>query len=652
MINQQKLSVDFSNLESKIILLEAKPGHSRQQILTDLLQKAKLSGSRAWLLNCNHDEHGIWAGVSNLFNEIISLVQINNPGFLIKYDYELIHVLPALRKSISTRNPCLTDTAVGEEKVRNYPADRAYRIVNGLIDLFLEYYQDDANTPLIIICDEFDSAGFFVNRFFFDLMRRSADKLNLTLLLVGNHGSVHSFGNQLDFIHFEYIQLHLLGDIDKVKCLDKIAESAQKLECSIGKNRLETEINLPQLIHYWSNSDQPEKAVFYQFLACSIYTHQGFYEEGLVYGEAVLKQVKYLEPTYLWILYSRLYFCYASLGKPFESFEIMKLAIDKFEDAETLSQICYFMSMLHARVLPEKDLELAEKYLEQSNEYILLINLPDHEKYFRVAFNQNGLALIRHRQGKPQEAIEICKSCVEQLNNHLDPTKHHLHRSVLLFNIAQVYMNYDEPGSPEKAIAYLSEAMEMDPNYSEYYNDRGNIYLKLDRLPEALQDYQKAIDLSPPYWEVWSNVGQCHLRMNQLDKAIEALDRALDLHPNEFSVWVARAELFERLGMFQKALPDYDMAISLKSDDSFVWANRATLHYEMGNFAASLQDLNQAINISSDNADLYQNRAVALMSLGHTSEAIMDLQTYLSLKPDAIDQADVSKQVAALQKNI
>jgi tetratricopeptide (TPR) repeat protein len=654
MTNLQQLPMEFSTLGNQVILLEAEPGQSRQRILNQWIEAAKHSDVKTCLLNCSHDKWGVWAGVVQLFSDLIPHIQVKISDLLIKHDYELIHVLPALRENISVRNPCLTDIAVPAEKVRNYPADRAYRIIHGLIDLFFEFHAVNHDTSLVIVCDEFDSAGFFSHRFFTELMRRCTQQFNIVLLIVEAPRSANSRENLFGSLTVQRIKFDLPSNPHKLNSPEMMTKLALELEQFIGKDKLKTEIHLPELIYNWSLSSQPERALIYKLLACSTYSHQGFYEEALVYGEAVLEQIEYLQAERQkdsWDLYFKLYFCYAALDKPFKALQMIEAVIEKFQNPEILSQAYYFMAMLHARLLPHLDLEQADIYLQKSTHYVLQSNMNEHRKYFLMAFNQNGLALIRHRQGKAEEAIKLCELCLEQLNVHLNPTEHRLHRSVLFFNIAQVYMHYDENGAPEKAIAYLTEAMEMDPNYSEYYNDRGNLYLKLNRLEEALQDYQKAIELSPPYWEVWSNIGQCHLRMNQLDEAIKAYSRALDLNPNQFAVWVARAEIFERLGMFHKALPDYNAALKLKSDDPLLWANRASLHYEMENYDASLQDLDRAITLDPGNADLYQNRAIALTCLGCINEAVQDLKTYLNLNPSASDHLDIEQRILALQES-
>src|SRR5262249_47600714 len=157
----------------------------------------------------------------------------------------------------------------------------------------------------------------------------------------------------------------------------------------------------------------------------------------------------------------------------------------------------------------------------------------------------NGLAMIRHFQGRYQEAIELCREGFRELEQHLHEDRHRLHRSVLLYNMAQVYTAV---GAYDDALRHYAMTMDMDPNYSEYYNDRGNVYLKLGRLAEAEADYLKAIELSPPYHEVYTNLGQCYRRMGRLDDAVRAYSAALDLSPHLALALAGRGQCHDELG--------------------------------------------------------------------------------------------------------
>lgn len=638
---------------SQVILLEAEPGQSRCDHLQQWLNQAQRSGSTTWLLSCDRDRGGPWAGLNDLLSNLVPQMQVQAPDLLANHDYELVHILPALRRTISVRYLNLTDKASEDELGRYYPAVRAFRIAYGLIDLLTAWHQRSNSSPWVIACDHYDRAGTLVRRFFVELMRRAGEQLNLTLLLATDVGASETVAGEFNpKYQGQCIRLNLPILETTSVCKQEMTRLAQELEIQVGNDLIELEIHLPQLIRYWLHSDQPQKALKYQVRACSIYTRRGFYEDGIVYGEAALAQLERHCPEdkqQRWTLYSKLYGCYASLGRPMQALQVMEAAIMKIDAPEHLFHYCYMMAMLYARFLPDLDLVKAEAYLECGLEELTRADLPEHTKLFQTSFNRNGLAMIRHRQGRFHEAVELCRSHYERLNTHLEPDQYRLHRSTLLYNIARVYgviSSYDE------AIAYFTAAIAMDPNYSEYYNDRGNLYFKSNRLDNALNDYLKAIELSPPYSEVWANLGQCYRLMGRMAEAIDAYSTSLDLDLEQVSVLVARAQAFEMLEKPHAALADYSAALTLNPNQPLILANRAILHYDAERYREALADLDRAIALAPDTPDLYQNRAVAFTVLGRLEEAARDLQTYLQLSPHTEDRFEVESQLLALQANL
>jgi len=361
--------------------------------------------------------------------------------------------------------------------------------------------------------------------------------------------------------------------------------------------------------------------------------------------EGGLDRLRDEHPNLYFPAVNALYFCYVPLGRADAALGLMERAVTVVDDRAALPRLYYLLSMLHARFLSTIDLDRADGYLEAGLSLLEQADMPEGERHFLTVFLMNGLALVRLRQRRVDEALALCREGVERLDQHLDPEHHSLHRSVLLFNIAQVHAQI---GPYEDAVDYFTRAMEMDPNYSEYYNDRGSVLLKMDRLEEAERDYLRAIELSPPYPEVCTNLGQCYRAMDRMADARQAYSRALDLDPTSTLALVGRAEAAAGLGQAEAALADYDRALELEPAQPAVLASRAIVHYEAGRLDRALSDLDAAVALAPDLADLYQNRAVALRALGWAPEAARDLQAYLRLSPDAEDRAEVEAGLASL----
>ncbi len=616
MNTEQNISPDLLQSIGKIIVLEASDGAARQDAIKIWLQSAKINGANTWLLRTDRNRDGLWAGLQDLLSDLLPQIQAQAPDLIIQHNYELTRILPALRHTIPIRYPTLTDLADQSEQIRNYPADRAFRIIHGIIDLLIDWFNLSASSHWIIAWDAYDQSGALVRLFVRELVRRTEHKLKLTVLLaIDSIAHVDTIGKFDSQYLGEYVQLNLPTDLSIDNCPIKMNKLAQKLALEIEHDEIAKEIQLPRLITYLLASSQPELAFKYRVKLAALYAKKGYYEDALAIAQAALTQPEanlITEDRQRWQLQAILYMCYISLDKPLQAQAIVATAIAETKQADLLFRNCFMMAMLQVRELPSRDLIAGEAYLDRGLVELELANLLIEEKTFHQTANRNGLALIRVRQGQQQEAIEICQWCLERMDAVYSNEEHRLYRSVLLFNIAQVYNSLE---NFDQALYYLNLAIKLDPNYSEYWNMRGNWYFKNDDLAQALVNYLQAIELSAPYSEVWANIGHCYRHLGKISPAVLAYTRSLDLEPRQFPIFVARAQAFETMGNFDAALADYHTALTIDPQQPLVLANRAVLFYDLGNFSAAIEDLDRAIALTPDNMDLHQNRAIVLAAV-------------------------------------
>lgn len=633
----------------EILQVSGRRGAARRRTLVSWLEQSEGEARRKWHVDCDMDRGGPWAGVYELFAAILPELQSTAPDLVLSHDYELLSVLPELRRSLSPRFATLTDLAPPSERVRLYPADRALRLVHGLIDLLAEWKAREPGGLWILVCDDFDRAGEMARRFFLELARRRGRQLELVLCTVEDpvaRASSAPFQVRLECAA-DPAAPPAPGD------LEAAAREAGSLEEAVRREEADLETSVPHLIRLWRRSGRSDRRLEWQYEALSLATQRGFYVDALRYGEDLVPCLAELcgdDERKRWRVVGKVGACYCAAGRPEEALALTRTeALTKLREPKLLAQTYYTLAMLHARFLPEKDFLQAEEDLERGLAELLRAELPDDEREFEIVFNRNGLAFVRHRQGAHAEAIELCRSGLERLETHLSAMRHRLHRSVLRYNIAQVYA---ATGQLEEALRQYTQAMEMDVNYSEYYNERGNVLFRLGRIAEAIQDYEQARRLSPPYSEVLTNLGQCFRARHEFAAAIHFFDAALDLDPNQPWVHVMRAECKEAEGSLTEALAGYDAALVLDERQPLVLGNRACLHYQLGRFNESLEDLNRAIALAPGTAELYQNRAAAFVSLRHPDAAARDLESYLSLRPECADREAVLAEVAALSTRI
>jgi tetratricopeptide (TPR) repeat protein len=638
--------------QGRLLALETPRGPERRALLESWARELRAQGAtRTWVLPCDVGQEGLWAGPSAWLADLLPQLRSQAPDLTERHDREIVTILPEARLALQTRKLSLTDVAAPTESVRNYAVDRAYRLGQGMVELLDAWHQRTGGGSWGVLCDDFDRVGALAARFFRELVRRRGHALGLRLVLAVEPGAGAALIERFPGVPGTVLALPLATRPAPSSAPEELSRQAEELEQRVGQDPLEIEIHLPQLIRLWSASSTPQRALRWHAMALGLYNHHGFYEDALAHAPAVqanLDLIASQDPFFTrWNLVGSLFGCHVAVGDVQSAYRIVKEeGLDKIDDPGDVARISYVMAMLHARFLPKKDLALAETYLTSGLEQLQRAVMEPRDRHFLRVFLLNGLAFIRHRQGRPAEAVALCEDGFAQLQQNLESDQHRLHRSVLLYNMAQVHAAV---GEHERALEAFAGAMQMDPNYSEYHNERGCVFLALGRFEEALRDFHEAIRLSAPYAEVWTNLGQCLRDMGRADEAVAAYSHALDIEPGVQLALLGRAQCLDALGRRDEALADYDASLAADPHQPLTLANRAALHYERGDIEASLADLDAAIALAPEEAQLHCNRAMALADLRRPEDAARDLATYLRLSPEAEDRQEVEARIGMLR---
>lgn len=101
-------------------------------------------------------------------------------------------------------------------------------------------------------------------------------------------------------------------------------------------------------------------------------------------------------------------------------------------------------------------------------------------------------------------------------------------RKPITLNTATDYLTQGdweyEKGDCDDAITSYSEAIEMNPEYAEAYNNRAYTYMRMRDYPKALTDLDKAIDIRPRYIHARMNRGDIYNYYFAIDKEKAVID--------------------------------------------------------------------------------------------------------------------------------
>jgi Tfp pilus assembly protein PilF len=572
---------------------------------------------------------GTWTGIDALVDRAyLGLRAARGTEILYRTNDALHLVLHTRRGQLALRNATLTDTSSGGERTRNFPLDRAYRIVHSLVELVIAWQAEVSPTERwTVLVRGFDDAQHLSRRFFEELARR-ATCIDVVVEWRDDMRPAPPGVPAPDWIA-ALVRTPLATEIVS-------ATERDRLDVLVSGSGFDAfEAHYPALLAYHRHHGDGEAAARIAVRALSICNHYGFYHEAGSFVDTVLPWFDTIvgdDQEMRWNLVGNIFQGLALIGRQDMAQEIVEtLAGMHLTRADLLAKYHYVMAMIHLRYAHRQDIAEAERHLTLSGDMVRaarsLID-PDDYHFFKV-FSDNGLAFLRVRQGRREEALRLCADGFALLTAELGENRHQLHRSVLLYNAAQVFVMLDRL---DEARSFYAQAAAMDPNYSEYHNELGNILQRQECYDEALAAYDRAIACSAPYPQVHFNKAVCHLHCGQAGAAKAALDYSLELDPAQPEALLLRAEVLEGLGCDDEALADMDAAVVLDAGSVAARVNRAVAFFRRHDLAAALSDMDAVIALDCDDPDHYENRAAIHRAMGQDDRYRRDLMTAVELR--------------------
>lgn len=138
----------------------------------------------------------------------------------------------------------------------------------------------------------------------------------------------------------------------------------------------------------------------------------------------------------------------------------------------------------------------------------------------------------------------------------------------------QLGVEYDQAKLPDRAVAYFSEEVALDP-----MDSRGWDYLALNleslgQVDRAEDAYKKGLAANRPgaHFDAFLpyNYGRFLMKRNDLSSGKEQLDRAVKLTPQVRAPWYERARLNLRMGKYREARYDAENAINIRETQGVI----------------------------------------------------------------------------------
>ena len=328
--------------------------------------------------------------------------------------------------------------------------------------------------------------------------------------------------------------------------------------------------------------------------------------------------------------------------------EIWKRMLEKRgDDAVTVSRLA---DLLRSAELPEQAIE----------QYKAAITLKEDEPQYREYLGE-----YLHQLGRKEEALETW----EGLAAGDRMTRENLVR------LSEVLSTFRYP---EKALATMAEACEMDPGfgelarYAELLREDEQYDLALEKLAEAepmaedrelrelliterIKNYQASGKLKEKVEELeaavagdakedastWRLLALFREANRQFQPACEAIEKATELEPTDVVIWETSAALYERSGRFGEAVKAYRKLAGL--DRRFLsnyLTQIASLEMRVGNTEEALKAGEDLLASAPGNSEHYRFYAGLCLQVGEAKRGLDALRRNVRANPSDRDALD------------
>jgi tetratricopeptide (TPR) repeat protein len=116
-------------------------------------------------------------------------------------------------------------------------------------------------------------------------------------------------------------------------------------------------------------------------------------------------------------------------------------------------------------------------------------------------------------------------------------------------------------GKIDEARAYFQQAVTIDAEFVDAYNELGAAETRLNQLPEAAAQFQKAIDLAPEHQLALPNLSIVLAKMNRFHEAGQVARRALKVVPDSAPIhYILAVSLLADHGDVEETIRHFERA--------------------------------------------------------------------------------------------
>jgi len=269
---------------------------------------------------------------------------------------------------------------------------------------------------------------------------------------------------------------------------------------------------------------------------------------------------------------------------------------------------------------------------------LLLISLTAFSQK-ELVFNKEGIEYAKN--GRIQLAFD-------SFNNAIKANPNFSNAYTNRGNIFRMQKKYD------LAIKDYSKSIELNPENLGVVYSRANTYSDKEDFKNAIKDYSIIIDQNPSFTDIYFDRAYANIRLENYNDAKNDLESQLALTPTDFKSLANLINIKTKLKLYDEALVDYEkilIAYPNQPNLHILYSNRANLYKDINQLPKALESINMALTINNEYDIGFLNSADINLKLGNKEQACTDFKKALSLGVQKNEHFKVDEDFRMLKKN-
>ena len=191
----------------------------------------------------------------------------------------------------------------------------------------------------------------------------------------------------------------------------------------------------------------------------------------------------------------------------------------------------------------------------------------------------------------------------------------------LTYLIGLSYVNLQKYAEAEK---YFDKLLYVQKK-PEIFFIQANIHKQLKKYDSAISYFEKAIQLNPNFSEAYNNLGNTKKRVGKIDEAIFCFEKAIQLKENNIEAYLNLANIYKENKKFNKLIKIYEKILSFNQNDLKTLYNLGSAYLFLGNISKGKYYFEKIIQINNNHIPSYRNY-ISVTKITKTNEIFKKLE--------------------------